>query len=45
MRSPNSYRLLDLGGACAIAAMTVMVLVASISHTRTLYLQETLPAE
>ncbi len=41
----NSYRLLDLGGAVAIIAMAVMVVAASISHTRSLYLQETLPAQ
>ena len=36
-----TYRLLDFGGAIAIAAMTVMLLVAAASHTITLYREET----
>ena len=36
------YRMLDLGGAIAIAAMLVMAVVAAIAHTRQLYLEETI---
>ena len=36
------YRMLDFGGAIAIAAMLVMAVVAAIAHTRQLYLQETI---
>jgi phosphatidylglycerophosphate synthase len=35
------YRLLDFGGAIAIAAMGAMLLVAAASHTITLYREET----
>jgi len=35
------YRLFDFGGAIAIAAMAVMLLVAATSHTITLYREET----
>ncbi len=34
------YRMLDFGGAIAIAAMLVMAVVAAIAHTRQLYRQE-----
>jgi phosphatidylglycerophosphate synthase len=37
-----SYRLLDIGGAIAIVAMTVMAIFAAVSHTLALYRQETL---
>ena len=37
-----SHRLLDVGGAIAIVAMTAMAIVAAVSHTLTLYRQETL---
>jgi len=37
-----SYRLLDIGGAIAIVAMTAMAIFAAVSHTLTLYRQETL---
>jgi archaetidylinositol phosphate synthase len=37
-----SYRLLDVGGAIAIVAMTAMALFAAVSHTLALYRQETL---
>lgn len=36
------YRMLDFGGAIAIAAMFVMAAVAAIVHTRQLYLEETI---
>ena len=36
------YRMLDFGGAIAIAAMLVMAVVAAIAHTRRLYLEETI---
>jgi len=36
------YRMLDFGGAIAIAAMLVMAVVAAIAHTRQLYLQESI---
>jgi archaetidylinositol phosphate synthase len=36
-----SHRMLDFGGAIAIGAMGVMVVAAAISHSRTLYRQET----
>ncbi len=36
------YRMLDFGGAIAIAAMFVMAVVAAIAHTRRLYLEETI---
>jgi hypothetical protein len=35
------YRLLDFGGAIAIAAMAAMLLVAAATHTITLYREET----
>jgi archaetidylinositol phosphate synthase len=35
------YRLLDFGGAIAIAAMAAMLLIATASHTITLYREET----
>jgi len=35
------YRLLDFGGAIAIAAMATMLLVAAAGHTVTLYREET----
>lgn len=42
MRVPGgSYRVLDFGGAVAVVAMTIMVVVAATSHTVTLYRQET----
>jgi archaetidylinositol phosphate synthase len=37
------YRLLDFGGLVAVTAMSVMVVVAAVWHTRELYRQETLP--
>src|SRR6202162_2493883 len=37
-----SHRLLDIGGAIAILAMAAMVVFAALSHTLTLYRQETL---
>ena len=37
-----SYRMLDFGGAIAIAAMLVMAVVGAITHTRQLYLEETI---
>src|ERR1700676_3107663 len=37
-----SHRLLDIGGAIAIIAMSAMVVFAAVSHTLTLYRQETL---
>jgi phosphatidylglycerophosphate synthase len=41
-RIPNlSWRLLDFAGALAIAIMLVMAIIASVSHTITLYRQET----
>ena len=41
-KSPGlPYRLLDFGGAIAIAAMGAMLLVATASHTITLYREET----
>lgn len=36
------YRMLDFGGAIAIAAMFVMAAVAAIVHARQLYLEETI---
>lgn len=45
---PNTHvpglpcRMLDFGGAIAIAAMLIMAVVAAIAHTRRLYLQETI---
>mgnify|MGYP001792886906 CR=1 FL=1 len=36
------YRMLDFAGAIAIAAMSVMAVVAAIAHTRQLYLEETI---
>lgn len=38
----SSYGLLDFGGTIAVAAMTVMAVVAAVSHTMTLYREETL---
>ncbi len=38
-----SCRLLDFGGAAAVGAMGIMVVVAAVWHTRELYRQETLP--
>jgi hypothetical protein len=40
--SGRSYRLLDVGGAIAIVAMTGMAVFAAVSHTLALYRQETL---
>jgi phosphatidylglycerophosphate synthase len=37
-----SHRLLDIGGAIAILAMTAMAIFAAVSHTLALYRQETL---
>jgi archaetidylinositol phosphate synthase len=37
-----SHRLLDIGGAVAIVAMTAMFIFAAITHTLALYRQETL---
>lgn len=37
----TAWRILDFGGAVAIAAMLVMFTFAAIAHTRALYLQET----
>lgn len=37
-----SWRVVDFGGAIAIAGMFLMFMVAAIFHTRTLYKQETL---
>ena len=37
-----SYRLLDIGGAITIVAMTAMAIFAAVSHTLALYRQETL---
>jgi hypothetical protein len=37
-----SHRLLDIGGAIAIAAMTAMAIFAAVTHTLSLYHQETL---
>jgi archaetidylinositol phosphate synthase len=37
-----SHRLLDIGGAIAIVAMTAMAIFAGVSHTLSLYRQETL---
>jgi len=37
-----SHRLLDICGAIAIVAMTAMAIFAAVSHTLTLYRQETL---
>jgi phosphatidylglycerophosphate synthase len=37
-----SHRLLDIGGAIAIVAMAAMAIFAAVSHTLTLYRQETL---
>jgi phosphatidylglycerophosphate synthase len=37
-----SHRLLDVGGAIAILAMTAMAIFAAVSHTLALYRQETL---
>jgi archaetidylinositol phosphate synthase len=43
MRIPGlPYRLLDFGGLVAVASMGIMVVVATVSHTRELYRQETL---
>lgn len=36
-----SWRLFDFGGVVAVFAMTVMVIVAAVWHTRTLYHEET----
>jgi len=40
-----SYRLLDFGGLVAVGAMGVMVVVATVWHTRELYQLETLPED
>ena len=40
-----SYRLLDFGGLVAVGAMGIMVVAATVWHTRELYRQETLPRE
>jgi archaetidylinositol phosphate synthase len=37
-----SHRLLDIGGAIAIVSMTAMAIFSAVSHTLTLYRQETL---
>lgn len=37
-----SYRMLDFGGAIAVAAMLVMAVVSAIVHTRQLYREETI---
>ena len=37
-----SHRLLDIGGIIAIVAMTAMAIVAAVTHTLSLYRQETL---
>jgi archaetidylinositol phosphate synthase len=37
-----SHRLLDIGGAIAIVAMTAMAIFAAVTHTLALYRQETL---
>jgi archaetidylinositol phosphate synthase len=37
----HSYRLLDFAGTIVIAAMSIMVIAASVSHTMTLYRQDT----
>lgn len=37
----TSWRLFDFGGVVAVFAMTVMVIVAAVWHTRTLYREET----
>lgn len=39
--APWSHRLFNIGGAIAIVAMIVMALVSAVSHTLTLYRQET----
>ncbi len=36
------YRMFDIGGAIAIAAMFIMAVVTAIAHTRQLYLEETI---
>ena len=36
-----SYRIFDVGGAVAIAAMTAMAIFAAVTHTLALYRQET----
>lgn len=41
----SSYRLLDFGGLVAVGAMGIMVVAATVWHTRELYRQETLPRE
>jgi archaetidylinositol phosphate synthase len=37
-----SHRLLDIGGAIAVVAMTAMAIFAAVTHTISLYRQETL---
>lgn len=39
----SAYRLFDIGGCIAMAAMGVMLIVSMISHTLRLYREETLP--
>lgn len=39
----GDYQLFDVGGAVGIAGMALMLIVASIRHTRALYRAETLP--
>jgi archaetidylinositol phosphate synthase len=39
----QSYRLFDVGGVVGIVGMFVTLVVAAISHTRTLYIAEPLP--
>ena len=39
----QSYKLFDVGGVVGIAGMLVTLLVAAVSHTRTLYIAEPLP--
>jgi archaetidylinositol phosphate synthase len=41
----GSWRLFDFGGLVASAAMSVMVIIAAVSHTRLLYRQETKPQQ
>src|SRR2546422_6380045 len=39
----GEYRLFDVGGAVGIVGMALMLIVATIRHTRTLYHAEMLP--
>lgn len=38
----HSLRLFDLGGAIAIAGMTLMLIISAVQHTRRLYREETI---